>query len=122
MIKPPLRILCADDNVYVRQLLEETLRSRGDEVETAADGKQALAKLRNTPHRFDLLITDTQMPGLDGFGLAEQARAAGYDGDMIVFASPMSADEKQRYLALGVSAIVDKPGGTALLQAVGKLR
>lgn len=115
---PRLRILCADDNADVLRFLGDLLSSGGHEVETAMDGEEALEQLLGNPCPFDLLVTDSQMPRLDGFGLVDRARAAGFKGDMIVFASPLSDEERWRYRQLGVEKIIEKPAHAALLAAV----
>ena len=60
-------ILTADDSASVRQMVSFTLREAGYEVIEAVDGKDALAKANSrTPH---MVITDLNMPNLDGIGL-----------------------------------------------------
>lgn len=61
------RILVADDNPEIRQLLFEALSSMGYAVTCAKDGLEALASLQAEP--CDLLITDYRMPRLDGLAL-----------------------------------------------------
>jgi two-component system OmpR family response regulator len=64
-----------DDEPNIRELLSASLRYAGFEVETAADGQEALA-LAET-YRPDLLVLDVMMPGLDGFGVVRRMRQAG---------------------------------------------
>jgi signal transduction histidine kinase/DNA-binding response OmpR family regulator len=66
------RILLADDNADIREYVSRLLGQRW-QVETVADGRQALAAIRRS--RPDLLITDVMMPELDGFGLVAALRA-----------------------------------------------
>ncbi len=108
--RQPLRILCADDNVHVVAMLAETLRMHGYCVETAFDGQHALTAITEKPDHFDVLITDFRMPRLDGYGLVKELRPAGYRGKVIIFASPLSDENKQRLRDLSVDAIVEKPG------------
>ena len=105
----PLRILCADDNVHVLAMLAETLRSKGHTVDTAVDGQLALNKIAKAPTAFDLVVTDSRMPRLDGFGLVEQARSLGYRGRVIVFATVLSDEDRHRYTDFGVEKIIQKP-------------
>ena len=86
----PRRILCADDNVHVLSMLTATFQAKGFAVETAVDGAQALTQIEADPSRFDLLITDSRMPRVDGFGLVGAARGAGYQGRIVVFASGLA--------------------------------
>ena len=62
------RILLVDDNVAVREGLEELLRHQGYRVSTAPDGETALEIVRTDPP--DLILLDVAMPGLDGFRVA----------------------------------------------------
>jgi two-component system, cell cycle response regulator CpdR len=62
------RILVAEDETQVREFVRLALERRGHRITAVEDGTQALAKLEN--ERFDLLLTDIVMPGLDGIALA----------------------------------------------------
>lgn len=66
-------IMTADDSASVRQMVSFTLKQSGYEVVEAVDGKDALQKLGST--RVDMIITDLNMPNLDGIGLIKGARA-----------------------------------------------
>ena len=78
-------------------------------MECVFDGDAALRKIATEPDKFDLLITDMQMPRLDGYNLIVQARATAFRGKVIVFAGALSAQDLQRLGALAVEAIIDKP-------------
>jgi DNA-binding response OmpR family regulator len=65
-----IRILVVDDDLYARQAMMEALRSRGYQVNGAEDGLQALQQLRREP--FNLVITDIQMPRMDGVALLRE--------------------------------------------------
>jgi DNA-binding NtrC family response regulator len=64
---PPKKILVVDDEVNMRLVLKAMLKKEGYDVETAADGLEALALLRR--HDITACITDLRMPKLDGMGL-----------------------------------------------------
>ncbi len=66
------RILIADDEEPVRQVLEDFLVSFGYEVTTARGGEEALQKFK--PGRFDCVIADLVMPGIDGVELLKEIR------------------------------------------------
>src|SRR5262245_13452063 len=68
------RILIVDDEANARAALSEILREEGYTTETAADGFKALGKLEDFVP--DVVLTDLKMPGLDGIGFMEKARAA----------------------------------------------
>ncbi len=65
-----LRILVVDDEPVLTELLSDLLESVGHEVDIARDGRVALRLER--ANRYDLIVTDLKMPGLDGQGLYEQ--------------------------------------------------
>lgn len=69
------RILVVDDNDLLRGILEALLSDAGYCTDSAADGMEALMMLATT--RFDLVLTDGDMPRLDGFGLVRALRAGG---------------------------------------------
>src|SRR5471032_603136 len=73
MINPqhPLRVRCADNNVFVLDMLAKTLQSAGHLVEVATDGRAAVTRVERDPSYFQLIVTDTRMPRLDGFGVVE---------------------------------------------------
>jgi signal transduction histidine kinase len=75
-------ILVADDNAEVRNFLAEYLSSLGHCVQTAADGRQA-ARLIGA-ERFALVISDLQMPFLDGLGVLQATRARDPDAEVII--------------------------------------
>jgi DNA-binding NtrC family response regulator len=70
------RILLADDDAATRDLVRRALAGDGHDVIVTQDGQEALDALLATPTAFDLLITDVQMPVLDGLALARQAKVA----------------------------------------------
>ena len=125
MIEPghPLRVLCADDNLLVLDMLSKTLQSAGHHVEVASDGLAAVSRVEQDPAYFQLIVTDTRMPRLDGFGVVQQARGAGFEGKIIVFANSLTLEDRQRYAELRVDRVIDKPGRNGeLVAAITELR
>jgi two-component system aerobic respiration control sensor histidine kinase ArcB len=121
-LRRPLRVLCADDNVLVLDMLSKTLESVGHKVEVAMDGQAAVSRVEEDPEYFQLIVTDTRMPRLDGFGVVQQARSAGFGGKIIVFANSLSPEERQRYADLHVDRVIDKPGKSGeLMGAISEL-
>jgi two-component system, cell cycle sensor histidine kinase and response regulator CckA len=68
------RILVVDDEPALRYLVARAFRERGYDVAEAADGLAALEVVRSTPEPFHLVITNSQMPHIDGPRLAECLR------------------------------------------------
>jgi two-component system cell cycle response regulator len=66
------RILVVDDELFFQELFRDLLRAAGHEVRSAPGGAEALSLLEQ--ERFDLLLTDVVMPGLDGIALAREAK------------------------------------------------
>jgi CheY-like chemotaxis protein len=66
-------VLVVDDDAVVRRILAELVANRGYEVHEATDGDDAWTQLTRT--RFDVVISDLQMPGCDGYELCRRIRA-----------------------------------------------
>ena len=66
------KILITDDDMDLRELLTEAIKNWGYEVSVARDGDEALRKLRM--ERFDIVITDLMMPGMDGLALLQKIK------------------------------------------------
>jgi two-component system capsular synthesis sensor histidine kinase RcsC len=121
--RQPLQILCADDNAELVELVAESLQFYGYRVEWALDGEAALHAIAAEPDKFDLLITDMEMPLLDGYGLVVKAREAGFRGKVVVFAGALSPHDRDRFGALSVEAIIDKPANhRQLIGVVARLQ
>lgn len=69
-----MEILLADDDAGTRELIKRALESDGHAVSAAQDGAEAAEKIAAEGHRFNLLIADVDMPGLDGLSVARKAR------------------------------------------------
>ncbi len=79
-------ILLADDDAAVRDLVKRALTSDGHTVYAAEDGSDALKQLDTLGRAIGILVTDLDMPGLDGISLAKEARARD-PGIAIIFMS-----------------------------------
>lgn len=113
-------ILTADDSASMRQMISYTLRDAGYDVVEAADGCDALAKLAaRAPH---MLITDLNMPNMDGIELIRRVRALPQCKYIpIVMLTTESQDaRKQEGRAAGASGWIVKPFRTEQLVAVVK--
>lgn len=103
------RILLADDEPGTRDLLRRTLEADGHAVVTADDGQEALDRLLAEPGRFDLLISDVQMPLLDGISLAEKALAASPSLRVVLMSAHSSGLQRAASLQPRLRATVSKP-------------
>ena len=102
--------LVVEDSPMMRQLLVFALaRIKHLSVTEAEDGVDGLRKLAE--RRFDLIITDINMPIMDGLKLVSRIRsdAAHKDVPIIIITTEGSAEDRQRAMALGANAYITKP-------------
>ena len=114
-------ILIADDHDENRQLLRQMLEPVGFDVELASDGGEALA--RAAARGPDLVVMDLRMPGVNGFGAAEQIRALpGLAGVPVIAASASSADLERAQADPSFALCLRKPfQAVELLDAIEHL-
>ena len=105
---PPSNILVADDSVTSRMLLKNILQSAGYRVTVAVDGVEALDALKSG--EFDLLVSDVEMPRMDGFELTAQVRADPKLTELpVVLVTALGSREHQeRGVDVGASAYIVK--------------
>lgn len=118
-----LNVLTIDDSRVMRQMLQATLQDAGHTAIQACDGQEGLEAL-DQPGRIDLIITDINMPRLDGFGFIEKARLhPSHRGTPILVLSTESSDEKKtRARAAGATGWIVKPfNSESLLRAVRRV-
>jgi two-component system chemotaxis response regulator CheY len=104
------RILTVDDSTSMRALLRMTLSGNGYEVVEAEDGMAALDWLER--NEVDLIITDINMPRLDGFGLIERLRCEQrrhVDRPILVLTTESSEEKKARARRAGATGWIVKP-------------
>lgn len=103
------RIMTVDDSATIRQMVALTLRDAGYEVVEAVDGCDALERLAQTP--VDMLITDLNMPNLDGVGLIRAVRQqpANRFIPIIMLTTESHDSKKQEGKAAGASGWIVKP-------------
>lgn len=108
------RILVADDEPQIRRALVVALRGHGYEVDTAADGEEALARLATWSP--DALVLDLVMPKLDGFEVLHEVRTWS-DLPIIVLSARGQESDKVRALDQGADDYLTKPFGIEELMA-----
>jgi CheY-like chemotaxis protein len=111
-----------DDSISVRRVIARQLRLLGLEVDEVSDGLEALGRLRS--RAYGLVVTDLDMPRLDGLELVnEMQRYSPLAEIPVVMASTrMDQETRQRALASGAKAFLAKPvDPTALTSTVGLL-
>jgi two-component system, cell cycle response regulator len=111
------RLLLAEDAPMERELLQYFLQKGGYEVECAADGLEALAKITRDP--FHILLTDWEMPGMDGAALCRRVREAELPGYVyiLLLTGHGSSDHVVDALGSGADNFIRKPVDPAELLA-----
>jgi two-component system chemotaxis sensor kinase CheA len=102
------RLLVCDDSFTTRELIRSILQSAGYEVTSAVDGADALDKLR--AQAYDLVVSDVEMPRVDGFQLTARLRSelALHDLPVVLITSLSSEDHRRRGLEAGAQAYIVK--------------
>ncbi|UMM06313.1 chemotaxis protein [Vibrio campbellii] len=115
-------IMVVDDSAFIRSLIQDTLASAGYNVITCKDGGEAYEKLmnlievakeENLPVRelLDAVVTDVEMPRMDGMHLVKRLRDTQEYNEMpiVMFSSLMSEDNRAKALSLGANDTITKP-------------
>lgn len=104
------KILIADDSPTIRKFVTLALKSMGHEVISASDGVDVLEKLANSDG-IDLIITDINMPNMDGFELIKTLRSDEKfkDVPIIILSSLSDKDSIEKGLKLGANSYLIKP-------------
>ncbi len=103
--------LVVEDSPTMRQLIVFALRRiKGLEIVEADDGVDALKKLAG-PHRFDIILTDINMPIMDGLKLVSRIRGSETLKaiPIVIITTEGAAEDRTRALALGANAYITKP-------------
>lgn len=117
------KVLVVEDSPTMRQLIVFALkRIRGFQIVEANDGVDGLKKLSSD--KFDLILTDINMPIMDGLKLVSMVRSdPNYkETPIIIITTEGAAEDRERALALGANAYITKPiQTTQILDTVKKL-
>jgi two-component system chemotaxis response regulator CheV len=118
------KILVAEDSPLIRKLIQEVLVSGGfHNLEVVGHGKAAWDRLSEDGDDFDILLTDIEMPKMDGLTLTRRVKEDGKLSriPVIVFSSVMAEDIKRKAQSIGADAQITKPEMTNLLEKVVEL-
>lgn len=104
------RVLVVDDSMTTRTLIRSILESAGYDVEAAVDGQDAWDRMQVSQARFDLVVSDVDMPRMDGFRLTEAIRASTRYEDMpvVLVTARDTEDDKVQGVRAGASAYLVK--------------
>jgi len=112
-------VLLVDDSAFFRELLAPLIKAAGYRVVAAASAADALMALKSEM-RFDFIVTDIDMPDMDGFALAEAVRATSATAEIpiIALAAMVSAEAIERGRAIGFHDFVAKFDRAGLVAAI----
>jgi two-component system response regulator RegX3 len=108
-----IRILIVEDEAAIRTGLSDVFVFHGYDVEEAVDGPQGLEKALSG--RFDLILLDVMLPGLDGFAICNRVRELDPDQPIIMLTAKTSDEDIIQGLSLGADDYVAKPFSVAQL-------
>ncbi len=108
-------VLVVDDNSLNREVVTDLLLAVQMNVDTAADGREAIGKI--TEHRYDVVLMDVHMPGMDGLSAARQIRSQPRFAALPIIALTAQAlpAEREATVAAGMNAHLTKPIDESLL-------
>jgi two-component system alkaline phosphatase synthesis response regulator PhoP len=101
------RILIVEDEPGILLVIADLLRAEDHVVETAAEGKEGLR--RATEQKFDLLILDVMLPGLNGFEICHAVREQGFDGAILMLTAKGQIRDRVHGLQTGADDYLVKP-------------
>ena len=109
-------VLVVDDSATVRKFVAASLNMKGFRVVTAADGIEALERMPT--EKFDLIITDLNMPDMDGYEFIRTVRESPEYRDIPIIVLSSMTDLKNKDLALEIGAIafLEKPLSSEAIQ------
>jgi EAL domain-containing protein (putative c-di-GMP-specific phosphodiesterase class I)/CheY-like chemotaxis protein len=111
------RVLVVDDDVAIRRVCARVLNGEGWNVTLADDGRAAIAEVENAKMPFDCVLSDVNMPGLDGFGLVRELRSRDDDLPVLLMTGDPSLHGAVRAIDQGAISYITKPFDQDVLAA-----
>jgi len=118
------RIIIAEDSPLIRSQIKDSLEAGGfTNLLLCQDGKEAYEHIVENDEQFDVLITDVEMPRLDGLSLTRRLKENDRTKDLpiIVFSSIMTQDIKMKAASVGAKYQITKPEISQLVEYVAKI-
>jgi putative nucleotidyltransferase with HDIG domain len=103
----PVHILVVDDEQAIRDVLSEGLNDSGYRCDTASDGAEALEKVRG--NGFELVVSDIDMPQMDGVQLLQEIKKIRPDTEIIMLTGVVDVDTAVQSIRMGASDYLTKP-------------
>lgn len=113
------RLLLVDDSRFFRSLLTPILENRGFEVVAVESAREALQCL-DRGERFDVVISDLEMPDMDGFAFAEACRARGLEMPLVALSSRTTPQDRARTRSVGFDDHVAKLDRAHLFETISR--
>lgn len=101
------KVLLVDDEIEFLETLAERMRTRGLDVDTATDGRAALEKCR--ARKYDAIILDLAMPGMDGIETLKQMRRQDPDAQIMLLTGQGTVRTAVEATQLGAMDVLEKP-------------
>lgn len=112
---PFFSILCVEDNAVLQGVWKMALERYGFEVITASDGIDALTQYKAHGGNFGSIVTDNDMPRMNGREMVRSLREIGFKGRIVVMSGDFKPEDLRAYQAHGISDFFHKPFETELL-------
>lgn len=109
------RVLCVDDNVQMLTVLKIGLGLYGFEVTTASHGIDALMQYKAHLGDFSAVVTDNDMPNMNGLEFVRSLREMGFKGRIVVMSGRLNVEDLKAYQDYAISGFFHKPFETGLL-------
>jgi len=102
-------VLVVDDEERIRELLRETLVRKNYQVTLAENGQDALEKYQETSNTIDIVITDLDMPKMNGKVFVEELRGIAPAIKIIAITGYITPEKREELSSLGIESIIEKP-------------
>jgi CheY-like chemotaxis protein len=112
------RVLCVEDEPAFQQMLKLALARYGLEVVTASDGVDAMMQYKAHNGQFACLISDNDLPQMNGLEFVRAVRQMGYRGRIVIMSGRLTVQELHAYEPLGISGFFSKPFEVGMLAAL----
>ncbi|HNS96572.1 MAG TPA: response regulator [Polyangiaceae bacterium] len=116
------KVLLVDDEVEFTSVLAERMQARGLTVDTAASGVEALEKMEGGS-RYDVVVLDLAMPGMNGMQTLERLMALNPDMQVILLTGHATLQDGIRAVRMGAREVMEKPADLSeLLQKISEAK
>jgi CheY-like chemotaxis protein len=114
------RVLIADDEVHILEVMKDVLEAAGHDVVGVSDGQEALWRLQSS--QFDVALLDVMMPKMDGYHLAQAVHGLMNPPKLVIVTSRNFDGDQKALEAAGVDAYLPKPfSNRELIEVVANL-